>query len=572
MPNFAITRYLAIVVPFSMILNLLQLTGSIFMLQIYDRVIPSRNTATLVALVALVTGLYAFQAIMDQIRSRIFARIAIVFDQAVGPKAFDAVVAMSLTSPHLGDGLQPIRDVASVRAFLSGGGPMILLDLPWLPFFLAICFMFHFLIGLTATAGACVLLSIAALSEVLSSKSVRRQSALNAKQLALAGAAYRNAEALASMGMTRRMREKWREASDGQSYFQLEGSDLVGGLGSVSRAVRLLLQSLVLAVGAYLVINQKATGGVILASSILTARALAPAELVIAHWRSAIAARQSWTRLRRLFDGLPHDEERFSLPAPNQSLNVQDVSIRLPGHIKALVSGIRFELKAGDVLGVIGQSGSGKSTLARALAGVWPTMSGAIRLDHAPLTQWDPNRLGAHIGYLPQDVELFEGTISQNIARFESAFEAAAVIQAARAAGVHDLILRFEKGYEFEVGDGGRMLAKGQTQRIALARALYREPFLVVLDEPNAHLDHEGDEALADAILGVKSRGGIVVVVAHRPHVIKNVDYVLVMHEGRMQAFGSRDEVLKRVLTQPAQQVPPTATRQPTTKSRRDLE
>ena len=490
--------------------------------------------------------------------------MAIAFDKAVGPKVFDAVVALSLTAPRLGDGLQPIRDVATIRAFLSGGGPMILLDLPWLPFFLAICFMFHFLIGVTATAGACVLLAIAAASELLSSNSVRRQSTYNARQLAVASAAYRNAEALASMGMTNRMRDKWREASESQAYFQLQGSDLVGGLGAVSRAARLLLQSLILAVGAYLVINQQATGGVILASSILTTRALAPAELVIGHWRGAIAARQSWTRLRHLLAGLPSDEERFALPSPNRSLKVQDVSVRPPGHSKALVSGIRFELKAGDALGVIGQSGSGKSTLARALAGAWPVTSGAIRLDGAPLSQWDPARLGVHIGYLPQDVELFDGTISQNIARFEGALEAAAVIQAARAAGVHDLILRFENGYEFEIGDGGRMLSKGQTQRIALARALYREPFLVVLDEPNAHLDHEGDEALADAILSIKSRGGIAIVVAHRPHVIKNVDYVLVMHEGRMQAFGSRDEVLKRVLTQPTPAVPSSMTRQPT--------
>jgi PrtD family type I secretion system ABC transporter len=563
MPFFAINRYLIVVIPFSMILSLFQLTGSLFMLQIYDRVIPSRNTATLVALVGIVFGIYIFQAILDHIRSRIFARMAVLFDQTIGPKVFDAMVALSLTAPHFGDGLQPVRDVATIRTFLSGGGPMVLLDLPWVPFFLAICFMFHVLIGATATAGAVVLVLIAAASEGLSGKSVRRQNAYNSRQLALASAAYRNAEALASMGMTSRIREKWREAAEAQSYFQLKGLDLVGGLAAISRAVRLLLQSLVLAVGAYLVINQQATGGVILASSILTARALAPIELVIGHWRGAISARQSWARIQILLKGVPNTDDRFALPAPTKSLVVQDVYIRPPGLAKALVSGVRFELNAGVALGVIGQSGSGKSTLARALAGAWPVMSGAIRLDGAPLSQWNPGHLGVHIGYLPQDVELFEGTISQNISRFETPLDAPAVIQAARAAGVHDLILRFENGYEFEIGEGGRLLSKGVTQRIALARALYREPFLIVLDEPNAHLDHEGDEALVDAIFAAKSRGGIVIVVAHRPHVIKHVDYVLVMHEGRAQAFGSRDDVLKRVLVHPPATVAATVVQQP---------
>ena len=543
-----LARTFAALVPFSIVLNLIQLTGSIFMLQVYDRVIPSRNTATLTGLLIIVAVVYLFQAVLDQIRSRIFSRLAIAFDQSIGPRAFNAIVASALAAPRQGESLQPIRDVAAIRAFLSSGGPMILLDLPWLPFFLAICFLFHVLIGLTATAGACVLIAIAAASEILSGKSVRQQSASHARQISLANAAYRNAEALVSMGMANAMRARWREAADTQAYLQSKGSDLIGALSATSRSLRLLLQSAVLAVGAYLVINQQATGGIIIASSILTTRALAPAELVIGHWRGAIAARQAWIRLRQLLQAFPDEETRFALPAPKESLDVEDVQIRPPGQAKAFVSGVRFSLKAGEALGVIGHSASGKSTLARALVGVWPLMAGAIRLDGAPLAQWIPERLGVHIGYLPQDVELFDGTIADNISRFDGVGDSAAVIQAARAAGVHDLVLRFEKGYEYRIGEGGRFLSKGQTQRIALARALYREPFLTVLDEPNAHLDSEGDEALSEAILNMKLRGGVVVVVAHRAQTLKHVDYVLVLHEGRMRAYGKRDEVLKRVL------------------------
>ena len=303
-----------------------------------------------------------------------------------------------------------------------------------------------------------------------------------------------------------------------------------------------------LAVGAYLVINQEATGGVIIASSILTARALAPAELIISQWKGAIAARESWTRLKAMLKALPETSERLALPAPVATLEVEDLAVRAPGAGKALVSGVRFRLKAGEAVGIIGPSASGKSSLVRALAGIWPVANGAARLDGAPIHQWDRERLGAHIGYLPQDVELFAGTIAENIGRLSPSIESAAVIQAARAAGVHEMILRLEAGYEAQVGDSGALLSKGQRQRVALARALYREPFLVILDEPNSNLDQEGEEALTDAILGVKARGGIVLVVAHRPSVINAVDHVLVMMDGRMQAFGPKDDVLKRVL------------------------
>ena len=537
---------------FSILINVLYLTGSLFMLQIYDRVIPSRNIATLTGLVGLATGLYVIQALLDVVRSRIFVRLARAFDRSMGPKVFDAVVTFPLMAQRVGDGLQPMRDVATVRGFLAGGGPAVLFDLPWLPFFLALCFLFHFLIGLTATIGACVLLCLSIASEILTRGPVKQGALFHSRQLGLAGAAQRNAESLVSMGMTRSVRERWLAANDEQAAFQTRGSDVAGSLGAISKAFRFGLQSAVLAVGAYLVINQQATGGIIIASSILTARALAPAEQVISQWKGAIAAHQSWIRLQAMMKALPSDSDRVALPAPVATLDVEDLAVRAPGGAKTIVNGVRFKLKAGEALGIIGSSGSGKSSLVRALAGVWPAANGAVRLDGAPLNQWDRERLGAHIGYLPQDVELFAGTIAENIGRLQSPVESAAVIQAARSAGVHDMILRFDAGYETQVGDSGVLLSKGQRQRIALARALYSEPFLVILDEPNSNLDQEGDEALTDAIHGVKARGGIVIVVAHRPNVIGAVDHVMMVRDGRMQIFGGKEDVLKRVLARPA--------------------
>ena len=553
-------RVLFSVFLFSVVINVLYLTGSLFMLQIYDRVIPSRNVPTLIGLIILAVGLYVFQALLDIVRARIFVRVARAFDRSVSPQMFDLLVALPLVAPRVGDGLQPVRDVATIRGFLAGGGPAVLFDLPWLPFFLTLCFMFHFLIGLTATIGACVLVLIALASEVLTRAPVKRSGVFNSRQLGLAGAAFRNAEALASMGMTKAMRERWLAANDELIGSQSHASDVAGGLGAISKAFRFLLQSAVLAVGAYLVINQQATGGIIIASSVLTSRALAPAELVIGQWKGAVAARQSWVRLQALMKARPDRDARLVLPAPTATLDVEELAVRAPGSAKPQVSGVRFKLKSGEAVGIIGPSGSGKSSLARALAGVWQPANGAVRLDGAPVHQWDRERLGAHIGYLPQDVELFAGTVADNIGRLEAPLDSAAVIQAARAAGVHDLILRFEAGYETEVGDQGGLLSKGQRQRVALARALYREPFLVIMDEPNSNLDQEGDEALTDAILGVKARGGIVVVVAHRPNVINAVEHVLVMLDGRMQAFGPKDDVLKRVIARAPLQATSTRT------------
>ena len=541
---------------FSALINILYLTGSIFMLQVYDRVIPSRNLPTLAGLCILAAGLYGGQALLDIIRARVFVRLAHAFDRSVSPQIFDATLALPLGAPRVGDGLQAIRDVGAIRGFLASGGPAVLMDLPWLPLFLAICFLFHFLIGLTATVGAVILLCIAVAGEMLTRNPVKQATLYNARQLSWAGAGQRNAEMLAAMGMVTEARRRWLSLEEKQIVFHSRIADITGEFSALSKALRYMLQSAVLAVGAYLVVNQQATGGIIIASSIVTARALAPVELVISQWKSAIAARQSWARLKALAKVLPPQGERLVLPPPSRFLIVDNLSVRAPGSQKLTVSGAKFTLKAGEAVGVIGLSGSGKSTLARALAGVWTAAQGAVRLDGAQIDQWDRERLGRHIGYLPQEAELFSGTIAENIGRLASPIESSAILQAAKAAGVHEMILDFENGYESQVGDSGALLSSGQRQRIALARALYKEPFLVILDEPNSNLDQEGDAALTEAIRGVKARGGIVVVVSHRPSVISAVDYVLMMREGRMQTFGPKEEVLGRVLTKPPAQSP----------------
>ena len=374
------------------------------------------------------------------------------------------------------------------------------------------------------------------------------------------------------MGMVGRFAHQW--ADYGRRYVSAhqQAGDITGGMGSFSRALRMALQSAVLAVGAYLVIKQQATAGIIIAGSILSARALAPIEQVIAQWRVFVSARQSWHRLNNLLARIPEDRDVMALPRPTATLSVESVSVAPPGVNMLVARDIAFGLKAGQGLGIIGPSASGKSSLARTLVGVWRPVSGKVRIDGATLDQWSSEALGEHIGYLPQDMELFSGTVAQNIARLEPEPDAAKVIAAAQAAGVHELILGLPNGYETEMGEGGTALSAGQRQRVGLARALYGDPFLVVLDEPNSSLDHDGEEALTKAIMSVRSRGGIAIVIAHRPSALAAVDQLLVMRGGKQQAFGPKDAVLRETLKAasppPTTAAPPTALRAPAVRTR----
>ncbi len=537
---------------FSGMSNILMLTGSLFMLEVYDRVLPSRSVPTLVALLILTAGLYAAQGFIDAIRSRILVRIGDSLDETMSMRVYDAIVRLPLKIGGKGDGSQPIRDLDSVRGFLSGAGPSAFFDLPWLPVYLAVCFLFHPYIGLTALGGAVILIALTVATELRTRSPTRQATQFAVARNALMESSRRNAEAMTAMGMVGRIAKRWREAN--RSYIAATGqaSDVVGGLGAASKVLRLLLQSSLLAVGAWLVIHQESTPGIIIAGSILGGRALAPVDLAIANWRGFIGARQSWHRLSRLLAQLPPRTEPMPLQPPSKTIVVQNAAVCPPGEQKIVCQDVNFTLTGGKALGIIGPTASGKSSLARMLVGVWSPLRGTVRLDGATLDQWSPEALGRHVGYLPQDVELFPGNVAQNIARFEDPPNPEAVLAAAQAAGVHDLIVNLPDGYETKVGERGSALSAGQAQRIALARALYRDPFLVVLDEPNSNLDAEGDEALTRAILGLRARGAIAVVVAHRPSAIAGVDYILVMAKGRQQQFGPKEEVLTRVAQPPA--------------------
>jgi ATP-binding cassette subfamily C protein PrsD len=528
--------------------NILMLTGALFMLEVYDRVLPSRSVPTLIGLVILASGLYAALGLLDLIRARILVRIGARLDESLSGRIYETIVRLPLKIGNRNDGLQPLRDLDSLRSFLSGSGPTALFDLPWLPVYLIICFLFHPYIGLAALFGAIILGVITFLTETMTRDPMRAATGFAMTRTALAETSRRNAEVLAAMGMTGRISVLWADANSKYLAAQQRASDVAGGFGSASKVLRMMLQSGVLAVGAYLVIYQQATAGIIIAGSILSARALAPVDMAIANWRGFVGARQGWKRLTDLLALLPTQAPPMELRSPSQSVVVESASVVPPGTDKVVVQDANLILQAGNGLGIIGPSGSGKSSLARMLVGVWRPVRGRIRLDGAALDQWSPELLGGHIGYLPQDVELLAGTVAQNIGRFLEPQNAEAIIAAATAAGVHDLIVGLPNGYETQVGESGTALSAGQAQRVALARALYGDPFLVVLDEPNSNLDAEGDEALSRAITSVRARGGIVVVVAHRPSAIAGVDLLLMMTQGRVQAFGPKDEVLSKVL------------------------
>ncbi|AMN39762.1 type I secretion system ABC transporter, PrtD family [Rhodoplanes sp. Z2-YC6860] len=542
------------VAAFSGLINILMLTGSLFMLEVYDRVLPSRSVPTLVGLIVLASALFGFQALLEITRGRLLVRVGNHLDYVLSPRIFDLIVQLPLRAKPTE--AQPIRDIEAVRSFLSSTGPTALFDMPWVPFYLFICFAFHTMIGVTALIGAIILICLTVATDVLSRNAIKGAAQQGAQRNRLAETGRRNAEVLVAMGISDRLLARWRTSTGQYLSLQRRANDVSGGFGATGRVLRMMLQSGVLAMGAYLVIQGEATAGIIIASSILTGRALAPVDLSIANWKGFVNARQSWRRLEQLLKNLPPQPKKLQLPAPTQALTVETLMVAPPGAQKTSVQEVSFTLRAGNALGVIGPSASGKSSMARALVGVWRPMRGAVRLDGASLDQWSAGALGQHIGYLPQGVELIEGSIAENIARFDPDASPEAIVAAAKAAGVHDMIVGLPSGYETPIGEQGTNLSAGQQQRVALARALYGDPFLVVLDEPNSNLDSEGEEALTKAILGVRARGGIVIVIAHRPSALAAVDLVLVMARGTQQAFGPKDDVLSKVLRREQAAVP----------------
>ena len=525
------------------------LVGPLFMLQVYDRVLPSRSVPTLIGLGVLALMLFCLLGVMDALRARTLTRIGRVWHEQLGNRIFDTVLQSALQTGNIANGIQPLRDLETLRAFVSGVALTALFDLPWMPLYVGICFLFHPWIGIAVLIGAILLCLLTLATETATRGPTQRLVSVAGARRGIAETALRNAVVVHALGIRGCMARRW--AVEGGAFLDAQQrlTDVVSGFGSLSRTFRIALQSGVLGLGAYLVIQQQATAGVMLAATILSVRALAPVELAIANWRSFVGARQSWQRLSELLTGISPAQDRTPQAPPSASLRVTALSLMPPGGTSAVLHNATFSIEAGSVLAVVGPSGSGKSSLARALVGAWKPARGTIRLDGASLDQWESDTLGRHVGYLPQDVSLFPGTIAQNIARFEADADVALLQRAARSAGVHHLILRMPNGYETQVGEGGALLSGGQRQRIGLARTLYNDPFMVVLDEPNANLDGEGEAALLAAIRSIQDRKGIVVLVAHRPSILQAADHMLILNEGLVQAFGMTSVLLSQVLS-----------------------
>lgn len=534
----------------SLATNLLVLTGPLFMLQVYDRVLASRSVPTLVALFGLVAGTYAFLALLELLRARMASRFAGALESLIAADVFRT----SLRSGQAPLGLarpDAVRDLDSIRNYLGGSGPLALFDLPWLPVYLAIVFLFHPALGWLATGGALVATTLLVINERLSGRPTADAAAAMAQRQALGEDASANAEPVFAMGMLDDVTHRWQARSEALADVQNRASDVGALYASVTKSFRLLLQSAVLGLGAYLVIRGELSAGLMIAASIVTSRALAPVEQVVAQWRGLAAARQALRRNETLLAARPPVSNRLSLPDPRFTLEVRHFATGPGAQEPPLVAGVGFTLAAGEAMGVLGLSGSGKTSLARGLVGIWPALQGEVRLDGSELTHFDQIQLGRRIGYLPQSVGLFDGTVAENIGRFRPDADSDSVLKAARLAGVHELITGLPDGYDTRIGARGAALSAGQRQRIGLARALFGDPFLLVLDEPNANLDFAGDNALTTALTEAKARGAVVIVIAHRPSAIAVCDKLIYLVNGRQSAFGSKEEVLRQVTGPP---------------------
>jgi PrtD family type I secretion system ABC transporter len=540
---------------FSALLNILMLAGPLFMLQVYDRVLVSGSMPTLFGLLGMLLLAYGFQVAFDIIRGRIVVRAAELVDRSLEPYAHKALVESALGHPQ---GAYALRDLDQIRGFFTGGGPAAFADLPWLPLFMVMCFIIHPWLGVTAFAGGLVLFAVAVATEIFGRKSAKAVMEETGVRGELVEASRRNGEVVRALGMAPALRRRFSVTNDKYLGAIHAAANLAGGMGSVSRVLRLLLQSVVLAVGATLVVAGELSGGGMIASSILVSRAVAPIEGVIANWRGLLGARLAHQRLTRTLTTVAAAAPvATQLPAPRKSIELSDVAVAAPGAKSAIVSRINFAIPAGQAVAVIGPSGSGKSSLSRVLTGIWRPANGEVRLDGATLDQYNFETLGRHIGYVPQSIELFAGSVAENIARMDIEPDSASVLAAAKAAGAHEMILGLPAGYDTGIADAGVSLSGGQRQRIALARALYGNPFLLVLDEPNSNLDADGENALITAVANAKARGAAVLIVTHRPSLTATCENILFIAEGTQRAFGPREEILRRLEAPAARANPP---------------
>lgn len=536
---------------FSFFINMLGLVPTLYMLQIYDRVLASRNEMTLWMLTLIMLGLYLLLTLLEWVRSRLLVRAGIKIDESLKERVFTAAFEANLRKVGGNPG-QALGDLTNIRQFLTGNGLFAFFDAPWTPIYLAVIFYLHPMLGWFSLAGALVLVSLTLVTELLTKKPLAAANAAAVKSGQFATNSLANDEVIEAMGMMPRLRAIWREKHDIHLALQAMASDRAGIISAVTRFVRMSMQSLILGVGAYLAIYGELSPGGMIAGSILMGKALSPVEQVIGNWRNFISTRVAYGRLGELLQKFPARQVGMSLPAPTGEVAVESLVAVPPGSQVAVLKGIGFAIAPGEVVGIIGPSASGKSTLARMLVGIWPPHAGKVRLDGADVYLWNKEELGPHIGYLPQDIELFEGSIAENIARFGEV-DAERVIVAAQKAGVHEMILRFQLGYDTLIGAGGGFLSGGQKQRIGLARALYGDPTLIVLDEPNSNLDDQGEAALVQAVMALKSQRKTVIIITHRTSIIGVVDRILMLREGTVQMYGPRHEVLN-ALNQAAQQ------------------
>ena len=538
-------QFVAVAV-FSIFVNLLMLTGPLFMLQIYDRVLSSRSVETLVALLILVTFLFAMMGVLEFIRGRVLARAGARFQSLLDDRVMIAVLRRSVAPGERARPNTAARDLESVRQLLAGPAPFALFDMPWAPIFLAVIFVFHPFLGWIAIAGTVLLVCLTFLNQIRSrGPAADSQRATNEAEN-LGEALRQNAEAVQGLGMRGAGLSRWGKLRQQALSRQIVASDRTASYMSASKALRFYLQSVMLAAGAWLVLGQEISAGMMIAGSIMLGRALAPVEQAIGQWSLAQRAARGWTSLGELLEKTPPEIEKTALPVPKGFVHVQGITVAAPGESFPVLRAITFKVEPGMALGVIGPSGAGKTTLAKVLTGIWRPTAGKVRIDGAALDQWPEDEIGRHIGYLPQDIGLMSGTVAENIARMAENRDDAEVVAAARRAGAHELLLALPQGYDTQIGAAGQRLSGGQRQRVALARAFYGDPPLLVLDEPNANLDAPGEQALVDSIRAAKGRGKTVIIMAHRPSAIAACDLLLMIDKGVQIDFGPRDEVLKK--------------------------
>jgi ATP-binding cassette subfamily C exporter for protease/lipase len=539
---------------FSAISNLLMLVPSLYMLQVYDRVLQSRNEITLLMLTLLMVGAYLLVAGLELTRSFVLVRVGAKLDMQLNKRVYTAAFEQNLKTAG-GNAGQALTDLTTLRQFLTGNALFAFFDAPWFPFYLIVIFLFEPSLGLFALGGTAILIALAYVNEKVTRQPLKDANSMAIASSVLATNNLRNAEVIESMGMLPNLMQRWYKMHGKFLHLQAEASEKAGKIAAATKFVQLTQQSAVLGFGALLVLENKISGGMMIAASILVGRALQPVQQLIGVWKSLGSVRSAYDRMTLLLENNPTRPAGMPLPAPQGALAVENVSAAPPGARNAIIRGLTFAIAPGDVLGVIGPSGSGKSTLARLLVGVWPAAVGKVRLDGADMYAWNKGELGPHIGYLPQDIELFAGTVSENIARFGE-IDAEKVVQAAKRAGVHDMILHMPDGYDTRLGDGGAGLSGGQRQRLGLARAMYGDPALIVLDEPNSNLDDVGEQALVNAVQDLRQRGKTIILITHRTSIIGATNKLLLLRDGMAQMFGPTGDVLAALQkqTQQAQQ------------------